>query len=330
MTDSSVPSVAIGRPGGLTLAGVASLTAAAAAAARIEARSGAATAAGPAPGFALTRPLHIGMVGLVVRDLARMRRFYEDLLGLAAIAAGPDWVQLGAGGRPLLALGTAPDAPVPPRRAAGLYHTAFLMPDRQALGRWLLHVARLGVPLTGFADHDVSEAIYLDDPEGNGIEVYADRDPASWRWSGSAIVMGTRHLDLDGLVAGLVAMPAYGDAPENLRIGHVHLKVGELATAEAFYGAAVGLDRMLAGRGASFLASGGYHHHLGLNVWESHGAGRRAAGEAGLGWFSFAARGEDLERVAERLDKAGVATASVAGGFAALDPWGTEVRFMMG
>lgn len=310
----------------LSLAGLPSLTAAAEAAARIEGKLGP-SAVGAAPGFALTRPLSIGMVALMVRDLPAMQRFYQDLLGLQVIESGSDWVQLGAGGRPLLLLGSAPGATLAPANAAGLYHTAFLMPDRRALGRWLLHVARNRVPLTGFADHDVSEAIYLDDPEGNGIEVYADRDPSDWRWNGSSIVMGTRHLDLDSLVADEATAPAYGDAPEGLRIGHMHLKVGGIAAANAFYSDGVGLDRMLDYRGASFLASGRYHHHLGMNIWQSNGAGPRAAGQTGLGWFSFVTRDGERDRVGERLEKAGIATIAVPGGFAVIDPWGTEVRF---
>lgn len=327
----SISSVDLTRRSVLTLAGLPSLTAAAEAAERIEGRLGAAGAAASAgQGFALTRPLSVGMVALMARDLEALATFYREVIGLQLIERGADWVQLGVAGRPLLLIGAAPDAALAPASAAGLYHTAFLMPNRRDLGRWLIHVARHRVALTGFADHDVSEAIYLDDPEGNGIEVYADRAPADWRWRGDSIVMGTRHLDIDGLVAGLETAPAYGDAPEGLRIGHMHIKVGEIAAANMFYSDGVGLDRMLDARGASFLASGRYHHHLGMNVWQSLGAGRRGAGQTGLGWFSFIVRDGGLDRVGERLQKAGVATATVPGGFAAVDPWGTEVRFSAG
>lgn len=323
-----VSSVDLTRRSVLTLAGLPSLAAAAEAAERIEGRLGPAGAsAGAAPSYSRTRPISIGMVALMARDLEALATFYRDVLGLQQIERGPDWVQLGVAGRPLLLIGAAPDATLAPANAAGLYHTAFLMPNRRDLGRWLIHVARHRVPLTGFADHDVSEAIYLDDPEGNGIEVYADRAPEDWRWTGDRIVMGTKQLDLDGLVAGLETAPAYGDAPEGLAIGHMHIKVGNLAAANAFYSDGVGFDRMLDYRGASFLASGRYHHHLGMNIWQSNGAGRRVGGQTGLGWFRLELRDGGLDRVAERLAAAGIATAPVPGGFAAIDPWGTEVRF---
>jgi catechol 2,3-dioxygenase len=312
----------------LSLAGLPSLAAAAEAAGRIEGG----LVGSPGPGFASSTPIHIGSVALMVRDLDRMADFYRDVIGLDVQARGADWAQLGAGGRPLLLLGAAPGAALAPARAAGLYHTAFLMPSRRDLGRWLVHAVRNRVALTGFADHDVSEAIYLDDPEGNGIEVYADRAADAWRWQGTSIVMGTRQLDLDSLVAGLENGPFYAGAPEGLRVGHVHLKVGGLAAANAFYSDAIGLDRMLDYRGASFLASGRYHHHLGLNVWQSNGAPRRSAGETGLGWFSLVvspdARAGGLDAIGERLQAAGVVTAAISGGFSAEDPWGTEVRFL--
>ena len=129
-----------------------------------------------------------------------------------------------------------PDAANESRNAAGLYHTAFLMPTRKDLARWLVHAAINRVPLSGFADHRVSESVYLDDPEGNGIEVYADRDPSLWQWSGDTVTMGTDQLDIDDLVSLTdTSVSDYAGAPEGLRIGHMHLRVGDLAKAEGFY-----------------------------------------------------------------------------------------------
>src|SRR5215470_17271261 len=149
--------------------------------------------------FANTTPLRIGAVGLRVRDLPRLTDFYAQAIGLQVIDRDSQTARLGAGGVTLLELEAAPNALPDDPRTAGLYHTAFLQPTRGDLARWLLHVARHRVPLSGASDHLVSEAIYLDDPEGNGIEVYRDRLPQEWRWNGDRIQMATERLDLDNL-----------------------------------------------------------------------------------------------------------------------------------
>ena len=150
------------------------------------------------------------------------------------------------------------------RNAAGLYHTAFLMPTRKDLARWLVHAAKNKVPLSGFADHLVSESVYLDDPEGNGIEVYADRAPETWKWDGGSVAMATDQLDIDGLLALTDTHTTnYAKAPDDLRIGHMHLRVGDLEQADRFYGGAIGFDPTRKRSGAAFLSSGRYHHHLG-------------------------------------------------------------------
>lgn len=259
-------------------------------------------------------PLTIGSVTLRVRSLDRMAAFYGDLLGLSTISRDEASAAIGVNGVVLLHLERASEATAEPMRAAGLYHTAFLMPSREDLARWLVRVARERIPLTGFADHLVSEAVYLDDPEGNGIEVYSDRPVAEWRWNGGMVEMGSKPLDLDRLaILGGIAAP-YGAAPTGLRIGHVHLRVGEVDTARDFYGS-LGFEPTRRRDGAAFMSTGGYHHHLGLNSWQSAGAGRRREGALGL----------------VRLDlraKSGRALARLGGGVQTetADPWGTAVR----
>jgi catechol 2,3-dioxygenase len=277
------------------------------------------------PTFANRTPLRIGAVALKARDLSRLTDFYAQAIGLHVMDRDGKTARLGAGGVTLLELEAAPNAKPDDPRTAGLFHTAFLQPTRGDLARWLVHVARNRVPLTGASDHLVSEAIYLDDPEGNGIEVYRDRLPTEWQWSGDRIKMATDRLDLDNLAADAGAAP-YTGAPEGLRIGHIHLRVGDIESAQKFYSGAVGLD-VTAGRGgALFMSSGRYHHHVGSNVWQSAGAGPREEDRAGLSWFAFEGEAGALAGVRERLKAANVPV-SENGAPEVRDPWGTRVRF---
>ena len=182
-------------------------------------------------------------------------------------------------------------------RTAGLYHTAFLMPTRADLARWLLHAAQKRVPLTGASDHAVSEAIYLDDPEGNGIEVYRDRPADEWVWQDGMVKMTTAALDLDDL-ARAAGNEGFSGAPDGLRVGHIHLRVGDIDQAEKFYHDVIGLDVIRRRGGATFMSSGRYHHHVGSNVWHSAGAGMRDPNRAGLAWFAFEAA--DTARIRRR------------------------------
>jgi catechol 2,3-dioxygenase len=309
----------------LHLAGVSSLSAAAAAAARAEGTSG-----GGGPTFANQTPMRIGMVTLRVRNLDLVADYYRDAIGLTIMQRTATGARLGAGGVPLLDLTRRANAAAEARNAAGLYHTAFLMPTRNDLARWLVHAASNKVPLSGFADHLVSESVYLDDPEGNGIEVYADRAPESWRWDGSTVAMATDPLDIDGLLTLTNSrVPNYAGAPEGLRIGHMHLRVGDLEQADRFYGGVIGFDPTRKRTGAAFLSSGRYHHHLGINVWQSAGAGRRDDATTGLAWFSLEiAAPELLEAQEQRLRQAGAPAAAITNGIETVDPWGTKVRLI--
>ena len=309
----------------LHLAGVSSLSAAAAAAARAEG-----TSSGGGPTFASQTPMRIGRVTLRVRNLDLVTDFYRDAIGLTVMQRTATGARLGAGGVPLLDLTRRANAPAEARNAAGLYHTAFLMPTRKDLARWLVHAATNKVQLSGFADHLVSESVYLDDPEGNGIEVYADRAPDMWKWDGPTVAMATDPLDFDNLLA--LTNPRvsnYAGAPEGLRIGHMHLRVGDLDQADRFYGGVIGFDPTRKRTGAAFLSSGRYHHHLGINVWQSAGAGRRDDAATGLAWFSLEIAAPDILQAQEqRLRQAGAPAAAIENGIETADPWGTKVRLM--
>ena len=281
------------------------------------------------PTFASRTPLNIGAVGLRVRDLDRTSAFYCGAIGLCVLATSDNHVTLGAGGAPLVLLEHQPDAIADDPRHAGLYHTAFLMPTRQDLARWVLHAARNKLALTGASDHAVSEAFYFDDPEANGIELYADRPPETWQWTGDELKITTDPLDIDDILREVPSSAAYAGAPNGLRIGHVHLRVGDVRRAEHFYGDALGLDVTRRRQGASFMSSGRYHHHVAVNVWHSAGAPVRNPQRAGLSWLALEAADEQAYAgVNERLRRAATAVSERTGSVETEDPWGTRLRIL--
>ena len=261
--------------------------------------------------FAARAPISIGRVGLKARDAEQLAAYYRTVIGLEEVSRGNDTIELGAGGRPLLALEHDPGAKPDDLRSAGLFHTAFLLPSRADLGRWVKHAIDRQIPIEGASDHLVSEAIYLTDPEGNGIEVYADRAPETWKRTSSGIEMATVRLNVPELVATAPTGDAgWRGAPENSIIGHVHLRVGDPAVAEEWWRRELGFDTMAKyGTQAVFLATGGYHHHIGANSWRSAGAGRRDPSRSGLAWVELAAG--DLD-----------------GDLSKEDPWGTAIRLV--
>src|SRR5262245_59364004 len=281
------------------------------------------------PTIASRTPLHIGAVGLTVRNLAKVAGYYRQLLGLAELERDGNRVRLGAGGVALIELTERSAAKPDDPREAGLYHSAFLMPTRADLGRWVRSIAGARVPVTGASDHGVSEAIYLDDPEGNGVEVYADRPPDSWVWKDGLVTMPTVALDVQDLVRAGRDAPDYAEAPAGLRVGHIHLRVGSVEVAEQFYGGPVGLALTRKRGGAAFLSSARYHHHVAANVWHSNGAGRRDDDRAGLAWFEIAVNdGATLEAARERLHHADAPVTARPAGFETADPCVTRSRFV--
>jgi catechol 2,3-dioxygenase len=281
------------------------------------------------PTFASRTPLRIGGIGLIARDLERLTTYYRDLLGLTVQERSDRKARLGTGGVTLIEIEHRPDAKPDDPATAGLYHTAFLMPTRADHARWIHHIGRNRVPISGASDHGVSEAFYLDDPEGNGIEVYNDRPRERWQREDGLIVMPTKQLDVEAILREVdPANASYPAAPEGLRIGHIHLRVGDVDRAEEFYRGAVGLDLTRRRGGATFMSSGGYHHHVGANVWHSERAGLRDPDRTGLAWFSIeTADHSELDAVGTRLKAAHAPIKASGDAIESADPWGTRIRF---
>lgn len=281
--------------------------------------------------FALSRPVHVGRAHLVVRDLETMAGFYEQALGLKRFEQSANGVELGAGDRVLLTLTTRGDAAPAPRNAAGLFHNAFLMPDRAELAHWLAHAAHLGLQFDGASDHLVSEAIYLSDPEGNGIEVYRDRSPTEWTYHADGTVeMATNRLDLQALYDSAAKTPWAGMSPE-AALGHIHLQVGSVPEADRFYEGVLGLKKMASYPGASFFAAGDYHHHVAANVWNSRNAPARTTAMAGLQDYTLAFNDKQtLDKVLTTLEGLEIKVDRSAEGYRLTDPWGIGITLVGG
>jgi catechol 2,3-dioxygenase len=279
------------------------------------------------PDHAIEMPAFVDHSHLTVVDLPMISAFYQQAMGLSVLEKSASGETLGVAGRPLLTLTTGSNAARAPRNAPGLFHTAFLVRNRKELGRWLAHAAHNNVPLTGASDHLVSEAIYLDDPEGNGIEIYRDRDRSEWTYVPDGTVkMATNRLDLQAL---------YDEAPKDgwtgqengTVIGHIHLQVSDVPQANAFFKDVLGLDIMATYPGASFFSTGKYHHHVAANVWNSHGQPKRQAGMTGLAdytiRFNAPAR---LETALKKLDELSIATTRSGDTVSLVDPWGIGLK----
>jgi catechol 2,3-dioxygenase len=272
----------------------------------------------------------MGAVRLTVGDLEAARDFYRDAIGLTELEPENGIARLGANGdsaQPIVELVGDPDASPRPRGTSGLFHLAILVPSRADLARALQRVAEAGWRLSGASDHLVSEALYLSDPEGNGIELYRDRPREEWPVRDGVLQMDTLPLDLDGVLGELRRGDVEAAMPAGTRIGHVHLNVGDLTAAEAFYSGALGFDVTVRGYpGALFVSAGGYHHHVGLNTWAGEGAPPSPAGSRGLRQYEIRLPGsEQLAAEEDRLREAGFEPVRDHDRVRVADPSGNEV-----
>jgi catechol 2,3-dioxygenase len=290
---------------------------------------------GARPMADLSPRLSLGPIRLTVAELAGATAFYERVIGLRVLESSPaddGVVRLGTrDGATLVELVGEPAALPRQRRSCGLFHLALLVPDRRALAQALQRVALAGWRLDGASDHLVSEALYLSDPEGNGIELYRDRPREEWRRDANGeLAMATLALDLEDLAGELVGDGRTEDPgmPTGTTLGHVHLQVSDLATAEAFYAGALGFDVTVRSYpGALFVAAGGYHHHLGLNTWASAGGLPADPGARGVRDVTIRLGGAaERERVTARVASAGYALREERDAAVATDPFGISVR----
>lgn len=258
--------------------------------------------------FAVTTPTRVSKIGIKARDAESVAGYYKKILGLVELSRSPNLVVLGAGDKPLMEIAQSNAAAEDDPRSAGLYHTAFLLPSRPDLARWTRFAIDERIPVAGSADHFVSEAIYLTDPEGNGVEIYADRPKESWTWNGDFVRMGTEQLDVRSLLGELQGDEPWKGAPNGSVIGHVHLRVGDAAAAEQWWNGEMGFDTVQSLDGSAvFLSTGGYHHHIGANSWQSRGAGPRDDRRTGLMWVEMESESAKAETEKQ-------------------DPWGTMIR----
>ncbi len=276
----------------------------------------------------LPAALTLGPATLRVADEKRALALYENVIGLKVLARENGKIALGAGEKPFLFLDViAETTPRPRRGVTGLYHVAILLPDRAALGSAIARLGNAGIKL-GAADHNVSEAIYLYDADGNGLEIYRDRPREEWQWKNGIVRMGNEPLDFEAILAEGGKEEPDEHVPAGTRIGHVHLQVADLAEAERFYCSVLGFVKTAGRDGGLFVSAGGYHHHVGLNVWDSENAPLPPKNSAGLVEFVIDLPPTEIAPLKNRIEAAGIKTATEGGGFLVRDPWQTQIRIV--
>ena len=279
------------------------------------------------PGYRLPEELTLGPVRLEIADLQRSLDYYQTVLGLRVLERSANRASLGAIGedKTLVELNEVPGAREHPyNRRLGLYHFAILLPARADLGRFVAHLAHINA-YAGQADHFVSEAFYLRDPDGLGIEVYSDRARSEWPIVNGKLKMGLDPVNMESLLASASGTKWEG-APAGTVIGHVHLHVGDLAEGTRFYHRALGLDITASLPSALFLSAGGYHHHLGTNTWAGNGPQPRDGDARLLEWTIILPTEPDVTSAAGSLEGAGYATLREGADRLVTDPWGTRFR----
>ncbi|HSQ29907.1 MAG TPA: VOC family protein [Gemmatimonadaceae bacterium] len=282
------------------------------------------------PGFRIPDDTHVGRVRLQIADLDRSIAYYESVIGFRVLERSGRVARLGALGddRVLVELHEKPGVRSMSRRGRiGLYHFAILLPDRAALGRFVRHLSDIGAR-AGMSDHFVSEAIYLSDPDGLGIEVYADRPRSAWRVDDRQLEMTTIPLDVSDLVAA-AGEGKWTGAPAGTTIGHVHLYVRDIGEASAFYHEALGLDKVVWNYpGALFMSAGGYHHHLGTNTWAAEAPVATDEDARLLDWELVLPSATNVRAAASSLQAHGFAVAFDGAQATTRDPWGTQLRLV--
>jgi catechol 2,3-dioxygenase len=278
----------------------------------------------------LHEDVQIGLVQIRVSKLERSLAFYQNVVGLKVLRTNGSVAELTADGQQvLLVLREIEHARMQPRKGAGLYHFAILVPDRPSLGLVLRNLIDSEIEV-GQGDHLVSEALYIQDPDNNGIELYRDRPRDTWKRDAQGdYIMTTDPVDVDGLLAASEGL-TWNGLPAGTVIGHVHFHVGDLAQAKKFYVDALGFEPTTHyGNSALFISAGGYHHHMGLNIWAGQGAPATPDDAPGIDYFTLQLPdGREIAEVAERVRQAGYSVAEAADGVTLTDPWNIGIKLI--
>ncbi|HEU4785477.1 MAG TPA: VOC family protein [Ktedonobacterales bacterium] len=277
----------------------------------------------------------VGLVALTVADLGRSLTFYTDIFGFTLLDQKAAAATLGTPSAPLLLLREEAGArPWPHDQYAytGLYHFAVLVPTRRDLGRWLRHWLQLGLPLPGQGDHLVSEALYISDPDGNGIEIYRDRPRSEWHWDDGQVRMAVDPVDIRGVLGEAEKDDEpWAGFPDGTRVGHIHLQIGDVPKAKVFYHDVLGFDIVASMPSALFVSAGGYHHHIGMNIWHSRNAPPAPAGTAGLRFFTLEIPSEEARSaIVARLDAADIPSTQTPDAVIVQDPWQNTLALQIG
>lgn len=274
--------------------------------------------------------VYVSKLNLKVLDLIRSLAFYQDILGFQILEKSEKRAILTADGKTALLEIEQPDDVIPKQpRTTGLYHFALLLPSRSDLGSVLKHLLKLKYPLQGGSDHLVSEALYLADPDGNGIEIYVDRSPSQWKWNNGEVEMSTDPIDVDGLLAE--GRDEWNKLPEDTIMGHIHLHVAELERTKEFYCQGLGFEVVCNyGNQALFISSGGYHHHIGLNVWNGIGAPQPSEKSVGLIDYTIVyPNEEERDNASQRLQDLGYNVAIEQEIYVTKDPSGNKIHLIV-
>lgn len=272
----------------------------------------------------LSSKIEMGVVELNVANLELQKNFYEDLVGLEIISETDSVITLGYQSREVIRLIHTPDLSLFPRNSAGLYHIAILYESQATLAQVLAKILQTDpVRFEGSSDHLVSEAFYFNDPEGNGVELYFDRDPSTWQWDNGKVVMGSQYIDPQDYINAYSQV----SAKPVKKMGHIHLQVGDISEAKKFYVDILGFSITSEMPSALFLSDGYYHHHIGMNVWNSEGSGKRND-TLGLKSFTILLSDiADIEALENRLNEVKINYEEIENGITVQDPWGTMITF---
>jgi len=274
----------------------------------------------------------VGTVTLKVADLDRSLAFYNQLIGFETFERNTSSAVLGAGNRCILNLEAVPGASPLARNVTGLYHAAIVWPDRHSLAIKIAQLASVRYPF-GYADHLVSEAFYLDDPDANGLELYRDRPRSEWNWDGKTVRMASDPIDFDSFFGEIKETDEDLEsvaAPAGTKLGHMHLRVADIPIAQDFYHGVLGFDVVASLPGALFVSAGGYHHHLGMNTWESRSGKPPVEPSAGLREFSITLPDEaEMDRLTKQIEAAGIAVELGDQSATVLDPFQNRIRLIL-